>query len=121
MLTFSISLNASSDVIIVNKGDPAPFVGYLMDKETGQLSRIRLIEGEEAKKLNLSYQKSIENYQANEMLYNSQVKTVLEQNDKLSQSLRSSQSLNSWEKIGYFISGVILSGAAVYGASQLRK
>jgi hypothetical protein len=122
-LTLSISLTSSSkaETVLLEKGNPAPYTGFLLDKETAQLSRVKIIEGEEAKKLNLSYEKSIQKYQSNELLYQTQVQTVLEQNDKLSRSLRDSQGMGTWERIGWFVGGIVITGAAVYGASQLRK
>lgn len=122
-LTF-LSFFASSskaETVVLEQGNPAPFSGYLLDKETAQLSRIRIIEGDEAKKLNLSYVRSIERYQANELLYSTQVQTVLEQNDKLARSLRDSQGMGTWERIGWFVGGMVITSAAVYGASQLAK
>lgn len=120
MLTLLISSNALSDVVVLDKGTPAPFAGYLLDTETGKLSRVRLIEGEEAKALNLSYVRKIGEYQANEILYTEQVKTVLEQNDKLSKSLRDSQSMTTWERIGWFTLGIVAVSAGAYGISRVK-
>lgn len=122
MLTLLISSKSFSDeVVVLEKGTSAPYTGYLFPKETAQKTRIKLIEGEEAKKLNESYVRSIEIYRKNEELNNQKVNILLEQNDKLSRSLTDAREMTAFEKIAWFVGGVLVSGAAVYGASKLAK
>lgn len=117
----SSSTTLSDQTVLLEAGKPAPFTGYLLPPDQAALSRIRLIEGEEAKKMNESYARSIETYRKNEELGNQQVNILLERNDNLSKQLSSSQSLTDFQKVAYFIGGVLLTGGAVYGASKLAK
>lgn len=121
-MSFSISSNSlSNDVVMLESGQKAPFSGVLMSKETAELTRKKIIDGEAAMQKIPSFEKSIERYQANELLYQNQVSTVLQHNDKLAVTLKNSQSVSGWTKAGYFAAGVILSGFGVWGASKLAK
>lgn len=122
ILSFWTSLSRSSDeVVIIEQGQPAPYTGYLFSKEKAQLTRIKLIEGEEAIRLNLSYAKSLDLYEKNKDKNNEMVNTLLEQNDKLSKSLNASRSVSDLEKILWFLGGALAVGAATYGAARLAK
>lgn len=118
LITFS---SFADDVVIIQAGEKAPYTGYLFPKETAQLTRVKLIEGEEAAKLNESYVRSIEIYRKNEDVQNQKVNILLERNDNLAKSLTDAREMTTFEKVAWFAGGIILSGAAVYGASQLRR
>lgn len=58
-------------------------------------------------------------YQRIDPLKDTQIKLLTDQNDKLTKTLESTSSLSSFEKFGWFIGGIILTGLAVEGASKL--
>lgn len=102
----------------IKKGEVSPTPGILLPEETAIKVRYKLIE---AKQIEESYEKSIKLYKQNEAIYEQKEKTLLEQNDKLAVQLKEARESTQLEKILYFFGGVLLSGAAVYGASKLAK
>lgn len=121
MMTFSMSSKASNEPTLLNQGQPAPYTGFLLSKETAQKAKDDLIEGQQAKDLNISFQNSIDLYKKNESIYTEKVNILVDQNGKLIKTVHDEQSLNEWTKIGYFIGGVLVTGLSVYGAARLAK
>jgi hypothetical protein len=108
----------SEDSVLLNKGTPAPYTGFLVPRE--RINELR-IESEEQKALIASYARSVDLYKKNEEASDRQVNILLERNDKLSKELTSTRSVSTFEKTAWFIGGILVSGAAVYGASKLAK
>ncbi len=95
--------------------------GTLLDKEKSRKIRDELIEKDGLVKLNESLNKSIDLYKSNEEIMLKQKDLLLNQNIELTKTLNDTRSVSGWEKVGYFILGVAITGAAVYGASKLAK
>ena len=65
--------------------------------------------------------KSIDLYKKNEDVQNQKVNILLEQNDKLAKSLGDARSVSTFERVAWFIGGMLVTSAAVFGASKLAK
>ena len=46
---------------------------------------------------------------------------LLNQNIELTKTLNDTRETSDWVKVGYFVLGIAVTGAAVYGASKLSK
>lgn len=123
VLIFTLISNIAfgEEMIKLEKDQKAPFPGYLSSESTMEKIKEDLIEGEAARSREPSYKKSIELYKENETYYQNKVNILSVQNDKLAVRLYESTSISTLEKIGWFSLGVIATGIAVYGASQINK
>lgn len=95
--------------------------GTLLDKEQANKIKDQLIERDAFEKENKSYEKSIELYKANEKLYQDQNSLLLNRNIELTKTVNDTRQTSDWVKVGYFVLGVTITGAAVWGASKLAK
>ena len=97
------------------EGNKAPYTGFLISEEQARqlkrnqedLNRLQMING--------SMEKSIELYKANELLYDTKIHRLSEENIKLAEVLHKNSQNSSIEKIVYFGLGAILTGLASYG------
>ena len=122
MVTLVSLINANADQAVdLNKGEPAPFNGVLLDKEKSNKIKNELIEKDALAEKNNSLNRSIDLYRKNESIMNEQNDLLLNKNLELTRTLNDARETSSTTKILYFLGGVILSGAAVYGASKLTK
>ncbi len=117
MLNFSIA--RCDDVLPLKKGDITPKDGLLFPYDKANDIKRKLIELEDLKSINTSYQKSIDLYKNNQDLYSKQVTILLDQNKKLLDSEQAISQLSTYEKIGYFALGVLATGSSFYVASQI--
>lgn len=95
--------------------------GVLMDKERAEKIRDELIEKDALVKINESLNKSVILHRSNEDILTNQNKMLLNQNIEVTKALNESRETSTITKIGYFLGGVIITGAAVYGASRLVR
>jgi hypothetical protein len=105
----------------IEKGQPAPYSGVLMDKQKAEKVRDELIEKDALVKINESLNKSIILHRNNEDIITNQNKMLLNQNIEVTKALNETRETSTITKIGYFLGGVIITGAAVYGASRLVR
>lgn len=109
------------DVLSLNKGDNAPFAGLLFSIEKSNAIKAQLVQLDLYKELSDSQQKSIDFLKANQELEEKKVNTLLEQNDKLSEQLKSTQSFNNWERIAIFTLGIIATVGAGFAIKAASK
>ena len=119
LLIIGIQMCLADTATELNKGDPAPYSGTLLDKEKSRKIREDLIEKDGLVKTNESLNKSLLLYRSNEDILNSQKDLLIKQNVELTKTLNDTRSTSNWEKAGYFVLGIVVTGAAVYGASKL--
>lgn len=117
LLTFSMTLitnlSFADDSYYINKNGSAKFSGYLIPEETVKQLRNNTIERDAFKtQLDLTNQ--------NVTLKDKEIQLLTDQNDKLATSLRNSETLNIWERAGYLLGGIIITGLAIKGAQQLK-
>lgn len=121
---FTIQTAIADTAITVKTGDTVAKEydgGLLMDKEKTTKIKQELIEKDGLVQLNESLNKSIKLYRSNEDILLEQKDTVLKQNIELSKTLNETRTVSGLEKVGYFILGVAVTGAAVWGASKLAR
>ncbi len=73
----SIISSSDNEVVLLEKGVESPFRGYLFPPDKALDFRKQLIELDNLKALESSYNKSIELYKKNEDVYNFKVNTML--------------------------------------------
>ncbi len=120
----SIALTSNSyadDVISLSKGEASPYTGILFPKDQADQMRVQLLERDTFKAMYDSAQKSIDYYKTDEEYNQKKLTIISEQNDKLASSLYTERQSSEWSKIMWFSLGVVATGLAVYGASQLQK
>jgi len=104
MLT-SLNSFAQQESVYLDKGTPAPFFGYLLPEDTVITLRNNTLERDM--------------YKTESTLKDQQIQLLSTQNDNLSKTLESTSSLNAWEKIGFFVGGVLITGLAISGAHAI--
>lgn len=123
LLIFSISLTSlnsyAEDVVFVEKGKPAPYDGLLFTPEKAKEIRIKLIDGELAQSSNDSFRKTIELQKSILEAKDKQNTILLDQNDRLAKAAYDSQKMSTWEKVGYFVGGIIVFGLAIEASRKL--
>ena len=105
----------------IKLGNPAPFDGTILDKEKAEKVKDQLIDADACKLENDSFQKSVDLYKNNQVIYNQENSLLLGRNVELSKALSEAKETSDWTKIGYFALGIIVVSAGVYGASRLGK
>lgn len=108
---------SDTDPYLAPKGFSLPQESWIFSPEKAKEVRGKLIDGETYFKLNESLTKSLDLYKSNEEIQQNKVNLLLEQNDKLVKTSAASQSLNSWERVGWFVLGI----AATIGAGFAIK
>lgn len=106
-----------NEAVEIRKGETAKFDGVLLDVEKSQQVKIGLQERDIFKQIVDSQAKSIDLLKQNDSYNDQKVSKLLEQNDKISEQLRSAQGMNTLERIGLFTLGVI----ATVGAGLIVK
>ncbi len=91
--------------------------GTLLDK--GQANKIKdeLIEKDGLVKENESFKKSVDLYESNKKLYQEENALLLNRNIQLTETVNSTRTTSTLEKIGY----VLLGAAMIYGGSRLTR
>lgn len=102
--------------------------GYLVTKDSWIFSpekakdiRNRLIDLDSALKNIESYKSSLQLEKEAQDIQDKKIKLLVDQNDQLSKSLAASQSVNNIERFVWLSLGIVISGIAVYGMSQIHK
>lgn len=123
-LIFSLSASncyADTDVVELQPNQLAPFHGLLFTPEKANSIKAQLLDGDLYKQLSESQQHSIDILKQNMDLSEKKVSMLLDQNDKLSESLKSAQGMNNLERIGLVLLGVVMTvgaGVAIKKATQ---
>jgi len=115
------SFVVAADPVYLNKDDKSPYSGLLFTEQKANEIRRELLDKDYLKLQNDSLNRSLDLYKANEALYGQQKQLLLDQNDKLAKSLYQERNLTNWERVGFFVLGITVTGLAIYGASQLAK
>lgn len=105
----------------LEKGQPAPYAGVLLDTEKANKTKIGLQERDLFEQIVNSQTKSIELLKQNNTYAENKVNLLLTQNDKLAEQLQSSQSFNTFERIGLIVLGVALTVGAGYALKGISK
>jgi hypothetical protein len=95
----------AQDSVYLNLNDKAPFAGYLLPEATVKQLR------------NDSLERDM--YKTTNDLKDQQIALLGTQNTNLANTLKETSTLSTWEKIGYFTAGIVLTGLAVDAASKI--
>lgn len=117
-IVMTISNSSAQEAIVLYEGKPAPYTGLLLP-EAKALELYNDIH--KYKLLNESYERSIVLYKGNEELMNKKTQMLLEQNDKLAESLQKARNVGNWEKILWFGLGFLSVGMGIYGVKTITK
>lgn len=122
-LVFSLTIQCAiaGNAVELDKGQPAPFPGTLLDKESSNKVKNELIEKDALQKTNESLNRSIKLYRDNEDILADQKDMLIKQNIELTKTVNDTRETSGWVKVGYFVLGIAVTSAAVYGASKLSK
>lgn len=126
ILVFAMTIQAAlaDSAITVKEGFVVPKEynqGTLMDKDKAEKVRDELIEKDVLQKTNDSLNKSLLIHRSNEDILNNQKDMLIKQNIALTETLNDSRETSGWVKVGYFVLGIAVTSAAVYGAAKLAK
>lgn len=95
----------ADDAIHLNQGDAAPMEGILLSVPKAQETRTKIIERDQFEAINQSLGRSIDLYKANELQYQSQITTLLTQNDKLAKIDKDVQDSSTIKSVLIFLAG----------------
>jgi hypothetical protein len=103
-----ISLNSfAQDSVYLYTKDAAPFAGYLIPEDTVKQLRVDSLERDM--------------YKTTNDLKDQQIALLGAQNTSLSTTLKDTSTLSTYEKIGFFVAGILVTALAIDGASKLTK
>jgi hypothetical protein len=91
-----------------------------MDKEKTAEVRTQLQERDQYKLLNESYERSINLYKKNELLYEDKTNILLNQNKDLIQEIGKVERANDLKNFAYFFLGVLGTIAGTYAISKIN-
>lgn len=116
MLLLSVLLQENAfanDPVYLNVQDKAPFSGYLLPEDTVKELRNNTLERD-------SLQIQLDLTNKNNQLLTQEKQLLLDQNLKLIEAGTTDHNLNNWEKTGFFLAGILVTGLAIKGAANLR-
>jgi hypothetical protein len=112
-LIFSTSVSNAAPLdgaMILEKGTPSPYRGVLMTETMSQQVYSDLKDYDRVKLLNVSLEKDIDFYKANEVDYLKEITELRDTNTSLSASLSHVESSSTWSKVLCFIGGMLATG-----------
>ena len=116
LLIFSATVGAN-DVIFIEKGKPAPFSGILFMEEKANELRREVLELDKSRIRVEALSKQLQLSETRIELKDEQIELYRLQNKRLE---RANNSSNTMQYI-WFSLGILVTGAAVYGAGALSK
>lgn len=116
ILTITNSFGASA----IKKGDPAPHDGVIFTNVEANELKGEVQEKDILKKLNLSLNKSLDYSKQNNEILQKKTDVLMEQNNKLATRLYEARDVSNLERILWFGLGVVGTGLAAYGVSQIK-
>lgn len=105
----------ASEVKFLEKGQTAPFTGYLIEPKLEQEFRLLDKKLEFSTKLNTSYENLVKSYEANEAVLNKRIEVCQVQNEKLAKPK------SDIGKFGYFILGAATTILIMFAHGKINK
>lgn len=119
---YGLTLSAfCEDTVIVSKGDPAPFKGYLFSEDKAKETYIKLTNCDLKDDLLTIKDKKVSLFQENEEIYKARIEEFRKQNNDLVQKNIDNQKNSDIMKAIYFLGGAVLTTAIVFGVSNVQK
>tara|TARA_R110000868_G_scaffold66014_14_gene197061 strand:- start:257 stop:655 length:399 start_codon:yes stop_codon:yes gene_type:complete len=110
----------AQEAAFLQEKQPAPFTGILITTDAAQKLKNAAVERDGLIEEKASYERSIELYKKADELQLKKIDILLVQNDKLALRLGESQSMNTWEKLGWLSLGIIATGIAGYSVGKIK-
>lgn len=122
-MIFSITAQAQAQnqIILIDKGTPAPFRGLLFPEDKALEFRKELLELDYLRAQIASYEREISFYKDNETLYQDKVNLLTLQNKNLLDEVNRVENKSTFNKVMWFVIGVAVTGAGVYVGSKVVK
>ena len=109
----------AEDVLVLQKGDAAPYTGLLFPQDKANEARIGIIERDSYKSLYDSARRQISLFQTDSELKDKKIDLLLAQNDKLAVNLERARDTSDWMKLAYVGLGIVITGLAIKGAKEI--
>jgi len=119
LLTFSFV--SVAQVRYIEKGEPAPYTGYLFTPEKEKETRFKLIDLDYYKELSEITNKRLEVSQKQQKLLDEQVVLWKNHSTDLAKEVASRDSRNFWENLMYFGLGALITVGLTYSVNQASK
>lgn len=113
ILTLISNIAFAQNAVFINKDDKAPFSGDLLTTD-----QVKSLYNDSLEKSSLQKQLDLTN--SNNQLLTQEKQILLDQNKSLISTATQDHTLNSWEKVGYFLGGIVITALAIKGAQQLK-
>lgn len=104
----------ADDAKYLGKGQPAPFDGFLLDREKASKVRLLDIDLKESLKTNEYLKKDNE-------LYVQRLDNMKEYNDNLAKEVVTLRENSIWSKLGFFLLGAATTTLITFGISRATK
>lgn len=117
LISLTVNLSISQDVIPVNKGQAAPFTGILFTSEKANSIRLELIAKDGLVKEVESFKKTVELQDINLKIYKDMSNKLLDEQKQLIDAA----TMKTYEKYAWLGLGVLGAFASVYAAGALKK
>jgi hypothetical protein len=118
-LIFSTTVSNAYDTRPVKSGDIVPFDGVLFSREDAQKLSTELKLADINKALVKKQEEIITLQDLQINMQRDQISLLRVDTDRLAERLQKTTSVSSWEKAAWFGAGIIVTGLAVKGASEL--
>lgn len=119
LFNFIATISYADDSIFLPKGSVTPFEGFLIPQTKVQELYNNTLERDTFKSLNDSLKTSLSLEQSNSSIKDQKIKLLLDQNDQLAKTAYNARELSNWEKVGFFLGGIIVTGLAIKGVHEL--
>lgn len=111
----------ADDPTLIKKNEPAPYNGLLFSIPKATELHKDIVERDALKLTNESLQKSLSITQENYSIEQKKTSILDNRNDELAKRLQESNHTSDGEKLLWMGVGIVVTGVAIYGVSQLRK
>ena len=114
LLAFSLALSfglQANEVKYIEKGDPAPFEGYIFDLEAQDKNQFKLLQGK-------NFEEQVKYHEENAELYKEQVKEWKLVATENTERLVKMERYTFWQNALFFGLGVVATSALAIGLSK---
>ena len=120
-LTFSINQTKAEDSVMLNRGNTAPFTGFLLSKEKVESFRKMSIENDSNKLTIESLNRTVAIYRSNQAFSDEQNQIIMNRLNETSEQLGKARSTSRLETTGYFLGGVLVTIGTAWALGKLKK